>query len=160
MTETSKENKKVLENLKKELLEMMNDRGISATYLMSSLSEINNPENSAQIKLVKVSNSNRVNDLLKHNSIPITLHDNLLTFRDTNKQFELKGDLLKMITKKNYKVDHASLSVKNLMFDFAKEMHFHINAQGNKTRLNAYKITQIFCYYVFCNSNNNFIRKT
>ena len=33
----------------------------------------------------------------------------MLTFRDTNKQFELKGDLLEMITKSKFNVDLASL---------------------------------------------------
>ena len=111
----------------------MNDRGILASYLMSPLSKITNPENSTQFKLIKDSTSNRVNDMKVNNSIPYTLHDNLLTFRDTNKQFELKGDLLKMITNKNYNVNHASLSDKKLMYDFAKEMHFDIKRVGNKS---------------------------
>ena len=80
---------------------------------MSPLSKITNPENTSQFKLVKDSNSNRVNDLLIHNSILFTLYNNLLTFRDTGKEFALQGDLLKMITNKSYKVDHASLSDKN-----------------------------------------------
>jgi len=79
----------------------MKDRGIIANYLLSPLSKISNPENTIRFKLVKYSNSNRVNDLLIKNTIPITLHDNLLTFRDTGKVFELKGALLKMITNKN-----------------------------------------------------------
>ena len=92
LTETSKENNLALENLNTKLLEIMNDRGILASYLMSPLSKITNPENSTQFKLIKDHNSNRVNDLLIKNTIPITLHDNLLTFRDTNKQIELKGE--------------------------------------------------------------------
>ena len=68
-----------------------------------------------------------------HNSIPINLHDNLFTFRDTGKIFELKGDLLKMITNKNYNVDLASSEDKKLMYDFAKEMNFDAKAQGNKS---------------------------
>ena len=67
---------------------------------MSLLSKITNPENTIQFKLVKDHNSNRVNDLLIKNTIPITLYNNLLTFRDTGKVFESKGDLLEMITKK------------------------------------------------------------
>ena len=55
---------------------------------LMSLSKTNNPENSSQFKRVKDSSSNRVNDLLIHNTIPITLYDNLLTFRDTGKEFE------------------------------------------------------------------------
>ena len=133
ITETSMKNNQAIENLNNKLLEIMNDRGIIAYYLLSPLAKITNPENSTQFKLVKDSSSNRVNDLLIHNSIPITLHDNLLTFRDSNKQFELKGDLLKMITNKNYNVDLASLQDKKLMYDFAKEMNFDLKAQGNKS---------------------------
>ena len=43
---------------------------------MSPLSKITNPENSTQFKLVKDHNSNRGNDLLIQNSIPITLYNN------------------------------------------------------------------------------------
>ena len=133
ITESSKENNLALENLNNKLLEIMNDRGILASYLMSPLSKITNRENSTQFKLVKDPNSNRVNDLLLKNKIPITLYNNMITFSDTGKEFELKGDLLKLITNKNYKVDHASLSDKKLMYDFVKEMHFDLKAQGNKS---------------------------
>ena len=108
----------------------MNDRGILASYFLSPLSKITNPENSTQFELVKYCTSNGVNDLLLHNSIPITLHDNLLTFPDTGKILELKGDLLKRITNKNYNVDLLSLQDKKLMYDFAKEMNFAFKAQS------------------------------
>ena len=111
----------------------MKDRGILASYLMSPLSKITNPENTTQFKLVKDSNSNRVNDLKLNNSIPITPYNNMLTFRDTGKEFDLKGELLKMITNKNYNVNLASLADKKLMYDFAKEMHFDLKTQGNKS---------------------------
>ena len=57
----------------------------------------------------------------------------MLTFRDTGKEFELKEDLLKMITNKNFNVDLASLADKKIMYDFAKEMTFDLKAQGNKS---------------------------
>ena len=133
ITESSKENNLALENLNNKLLEIMNDRGILASYLMSPLSKITNPDNSTQFKLVKDSGSNRVNDFLIHNTIPITLYNNLLTFRDTGKEFDLKGDLLEMITNKNYNVDLASLAHKKLMYNFAKEMHSDTKAQGNES---------------------------
>ena len=133
ITESSKENNLALENLNSKLLEIMNDRGILASYLMTPLSIITNPENTSQFKLVKDHNSNRVNDLLMKNKIPITLYGYLLTFRDTNKQFELAGDLLEMITNKDYNVDHASLADKKLMYDFAKEMKFDQKAAGNNS---------------------------
>ena len=133
ITESSIKNNQAIENLNNKRLEIMNDRGILASYLMSPLSKITNPENSTQFKLVKASSSNRVNDLLIQSTIPITLYNNLLTFRDTGKEFELTGDLLKMITNKKFNVDLASLADKKLMHDFAKEMHFDLKAQGNKS---------------------------
>ena len=133
ITETSIKNNLTIENINNNLLEIMNDRGILATYLMGPLSRITNPENASQFKLVKGSSSNRVNDLKINKTIPITLYGNMLTFRDTNKQFELKGDLLEMITNSKFNVDLASLSDKKLMYDFAKEMHFDPKASGNKS---------------------------
>ena len=84
---------------------------------MSPSSKITTPENITQLKLLKDSDSNRVNVLLIHHTIPVTLFDNLWTIRDTGKIFELKGDLLKMITNKNNNIDIASLSDKKLMYD-------------------------------------------
>ena len=78
---TSKENNKAIENLNDNLLEIKNDRGKIVSYLLSSLSKITNHGNISQFKIVKDSNSNRVNDMLIHNPIPVTLHNNLLTYR-------------------------------------------------------------------------------
>ena len=100
---------------------------------MSPLSKKTNPENTTQFKLVIDSTSNRVKDLKINNSIPITFHNNFLTFGDTGKKFELKVDLVKMITNKNYEVNHASLSDKKLLYDLAKEMHFDERHVGNKS---------------------------
>ena len=38
-----------------------------------------------------------------------------------------------MITNKNYNVDLASLSDKELLYDFAKELNFDLKAPGNKS---------------------------
>ena len=61
------------------------------------------------------------------------VHDNLLTFRDTDKVFDLEGNLLKKITNKNCNVDLACLSDKKLMYGIAKEMNFDAKARGNKS---------------------------
>ena len=121
MTETSIKNNKELENLNDELSKLMNDSALLAFSLMSPLSKVTTPENTSHFKLVKDPNSNRVNDLLLHNTIPVTLYNNLLTFRDTGKKFELQGGLLKLITNKDYNIDVAILSDKKLMYDFAKK---------------------------------------
>ena len=133
ITETSSKNNQATENLNNKLLELMNDRGILAAYLMSHLSKITNPENTSQFKLVKDHNSIRVNDLLIKNTKPNILYNNLLTFHDTGRVFQLKGDLLEMITIKNYKVDLASLADKKLLYDFAREMNFDPKAVGKKS---------------------------
>ena len=113
ITESSIKNNLAVENINNNLLEIMNDRGILATYLMSPLSRITNPENTTQFKLIKDSSSNRVNDLRINNSIPITLYGNKLTFRDTNKQFELKGNLLKMTTEETTTLILLVYQIKN-----------------------------------------------
>ena len=133
ITDTSIKNNQTIDNLNNKLLEIMNDRGILATYLMSPVSKITNRENTTQFKLVKDSNSNRVNDLKINKTIPVTLYNNMLTFRDTGKEIEVKGDLSKMLTNKNYNVDLASLSHKKLMYEFAKELNFDTKALGNKS---------------------------
>ena len=98
ITDSSNKNNQAIENVNSKLLEIMNDRGILTSFLMSPVSKITNPENTSQFRLVKDPISNRVNDLLIKNKIPITLYGSMLTFRDTNKQFELTGGLLEMIT--------------------------------------------------------------
>ena len=75
ITESSKKNKEAIENLDNKLLEIMNNRGILASYSMSPLSRITNPDNTSQFRLVKDHNSNRVNDLKINKTIPITLYE-------------------------------------------------------------------------------------
>ena len=57
----------------------------------------------------------------------------MITFCDTNKKFQLNGDLLKLITNKNYNVDLAKLSAKKVKFDFAKGMYFEGKTLENKS---------------------------
>ena len=133
MTEISKENNKALENLNNKLLEIMNDRGLLASYLLFPSSKVTNPEHNSLFTLVEDPSANGVNDLLINKTKSVTLNDNLLTFRDTDKKFDLQGDLLKLITNKNHNVDLATLRDKKLALDFAKEMYFDERALGNKS---------------------------
>ena len=100
MMETSEEDSKELTNLNNKLSEIRNDKGIIAPNLMSPLSKIPNLKHTSQFERVKDPSSNRVSDLLINKAIPLTLHNNLLIFRDTNKRFKLQGDLSKMVTEK------------------------------------------------------------
>ena len=63
ITESSIKNNPALENLHNKRLEIMNDRGILASYLMTPLSKLTYFEKTSHIKLIKDSTSNRVNDL-------------------------------------------------------------------------------------------------
>ena len=64
ITQTSIKNNQAKENLNNKIRELSNDRGVIASYFFSLLSEITNPENTTQFKLVKGYSSNRVIGLL------------------------------------------------------------------------------------------------
>ena len=131
MTETSIKNNKALEKLNDKLLKIVNDRGILASHSLSRLSKMLNPKHTSQFKLLKDPDSNGFNDLIK--KIPVTIYDNLLRFRYTDKESKLERDLLKKITNKNYNVDLANLLDEELLYDLAKEMCFDERASGKKS---------------------------
>ena len=93
LTEASIETNQALGNWNGKVLELMNDKVIIAPYLASSLFNFFKPENKSQFKLIKVSNSIKMNDFLINTSVPVTLYSNMLTFRDSNKIIKLVGDL-------------------------------------------------------------------
>ena len=89
---------------------LMNGNGLLASCLLSLLSKNTNLELAIHFKLVKDTNSNRLNGLLIEKTLLVTLYDNLLTFRDTLIKFELQEDLLNVITSKDYNDDLGNLS--------------------------------------------------
>ena len=89
ITESSFKNNEALNNLNN-FLEILNERGVLTYYSLSPLSKKNNHKDATQLKLVKDSISNRVNDLLIHNTIPNLLYNNLWTFRDTINKLNYK----------------------------------------------------------------------
>ena len=70
----------------------MNDKGMIALYLASSLVNLLKHEYKSQCKLIKDPNSIRMNNFLINTSVPITLCGRMLTFRDTNRSFTVGGD--------------------------------------------------------------------
>ena len=118
--------------MNQKILEILNDRGIITQGLLSPLSEITNPEQSSQFKLVKDPQSNGVIDLLINKTIAVTLYNNLFTFRDIDKKFKKQGDLLNMITNKNSKSDPANSSDQTILYELPKEMYFDEKALGDK----------------------------
>ena len=130
LTENSINNNKAIENLNEKILELMNDNGIIAPYLTTSLVEVFKKDNKSQFRLRKDPNSTKMNDFLIHGNIPVTIFSNMITFRDSNKTFRLEGDLLKVITNYKFNVDHSSLQDKKLIYEFAKEMKYDIDSIG------------------------------
>ena len=130
ITENSINNNKAIENLNEKILELMNDKGMIAPYLSSSLVNLFKPENKSQFRLRKDPNSTKINDFLIHGNIPVTLSSNMITFRNSKKTFILDGDLFKVVTKYNFNADHSSPQDKKLIYEFAKEMNYDTKTTG------------------------------
>ena len=130
ITENSINNNKTIENLNEKILELMNDKGLIAPYLTTSLVEVFKKDNKSQFRLRKDHNSTKMNDFLIHGTIPVTIFSNMMVFRDSNKSFRLEGDLLKVITNYKFNVDHSSPQDKKLIYQFAKEMNYDIKSTG------------------------------
>ena len=124
VTEVYIENNKALASVNDKLFELLNNRGVLASCLLSPLSKTPNPGDTSQFKLINYPDSNQVNRLLINKTIPVTLYTSLLTFCGTDKKSKLEGDVVKMITNKNYNFGPAKLSDKKIMFDCAKEKYF------------------------------------
>ena len=130
LTENSINNNEAIENLNEKILELMDEKGMIAPYLVSSLSNVFNLENKSQFRLKKDPNSTKINDFLIHRAIPVTLFSNMITFRDSDRSFKLEGDLLKLITNHKFNADHSSPRDKKLIYEFAKEMNYDTKSIG------------------------------
>ena len=130
LTENSINNNKAIENLNEKILELMNDKGLIAPYLTTSLVEVFKKDNKSQFRLRKDRNSTKMNDFLIHGNIPVTIFSNMITFRDSKKTFRLEGDLLKVITNYKFNVDHSSPQYKKLIYEFGKEMNYDTKSTG------------------------------
>ena len=132
LTENSNNNNKAIENLNEKILELMNDSGLIAPYLASSLVNVFKSENKSQFRLKKDLNSSKMNDFLINGGIPVILVSNMLIFKDSNKSFKLDGDLLETMTNYDFNVDHSNQQDRKLIYEFAKEMNFNIRQKGKK----------------------------
>ena len=130
ISETSLKNNKTISDLNEKVLELMNEKGMMAPYLASSLVNLFKPGNKSQFNLIKDLNSTKMNDLLIHGIIPVTLYSNMFTFRDSNKSFKLDGDLLKTMTNYNFNVGHSNPQDRKIIREFAEEMNFDIKNIG------------------------------
>ena len=74
-----------------------------------------------------------MNDFLLHGIIPVTLYSKMLTFRDSNKNFKLDGDLLKTMTTCKFNVGLYNLQDGKSIREFAEEKKFDIKSMGRKS---------------------------
>ena len=128
LTKSSINNNKAIENLNEKVLESMNDTGL----VDSSLLEVLKSDNKGQFRLIKDPNSIKTNDFLINENVPVTIFNNMLTFRDTNKIFKLEGDLLEVMSNNKFNVDHSNQQNREIIREFAKEMKY--NTVKNKRR--------------------------
>ena len=138
LTENSINNNKAIENLNEKILELMDEKGMIASYLASSLVEVFKKDNKSQFRLRKDPNSTKMNDFLIHGKIPVTIFSNMITFRDTDKTFRLEGDLLKVRLNHKFNIDHSNQQDRKIIYQFAKEMNYDIKSIGRpSTRHNS-----------------------
>ena len=130
LTENSINNNKAIENLNEKILELMDEKGIIASYLTSSLIEVFKKDNKSQFRLRKDPNSTKLNDFLIHRTIPVTLFSNMITFRDSKKTFKLEADLLKVITNYKFNVDRSNQQDRKIIYEFSKEMNYDTKSTG------------------------------
>ena len=133
ITESSIKNNKAIENLNEKVLELMNDRGMIAPYLASSLVNLFRPQNTSQFRFEKDPNSTKNSDFLINEGIPVTIYSNMLTFRDSIKSFKLDGDLLETMTNYEFNVSLSNPKDKKLIYEFGKEMNFNMKQKGRKS---------------------------
>ena len=133
ITDTSIKNTKAISDLNEKVLELLDEKGLIAPYLASSLVNLLKPENRSQFRLKKDLNSPKMNDFSMNGGIPVSLYSNMITFRDSNKSFILDGDLLETITNYDFNVDHSNQQDRKLIYEFLKEMKSNIKHKGNKS---------------------------
>ena len=128
LTESSINNNKAIENLNGKVLESVNDKELIDCSLLEALKY----DNKGQFRLIKDPNSTKTNDFLINENVPITIFNNMLILRDTDKIFKLEGDLLKKMTNNKFNVDHSNQQNRKIIYEIGKEMKY--NTLKNKGR--------------------------
>ena len=90
LTENSINNNKAIEILNEKILELMNDKGMIAPYLTTSLVEVFKKDNKSQFRLRKDPNSTKMNDFLIHGNIPLTIFSNMINLEIVTKLLDWK----------------------------------------------------------------------
>ena len=124
------------EKLNEKILKLMNDRGMIAPCLSSSLVNIFKPKNKSQFRLLKDLNWIRRNNILTNRKIPGNLYRNMLTFRDGNKSFKLDRDLPESMTIYDFNVSHSNPRDQNLIMSLEKTKVLMLTRKDEKVTEN------------------------
>ena len=126
LTENSINNNKATENSNEKVLESMNNKGLIDNSLLEALKY----DNKGQFRLIKDPNPTKMNDFLINENVPVTIFNNMLTFRDTKAIFKLEGDLLEVMTNNKLSVHHSNQQDRKILHEFAKEMKYSVKSKG------------------------------
>ena len=110
----------------------MNDKGVIAPCLPSSLVNLFKLENKGQLNLLKDPISTRMKGFLINTTIPVTLYGNLLVFRDSNKFFNSDGELLKTMTNYDSNVSHSNPQDQKLIYELGIKRILLLRGQDRK----------------------------
>ena len=101
----SKDNIEATVDLNGKKLESLTNNCKRLLYLAKCSSNLTSLEERNQVRLLVDPRSDKVNDVMKSNTVPVSIYDKLITFEDSNKErLEVNGDLLEKITKYAFNV--------------------------------------------------------
>ena len=105
--------------------------GVDHSSLIRPIAKLLVPKNKRKFRLSGDPDTDNWNNY-KTNGEKVTVYDQRLLFRDTDKVFTLKGDILSMIT--DYDFNKTHLVDAKQIINHLDEMHFDIHAKGRHPR--------------------------
>ena len=73
-----------------------------------------------------------MNGFLIKGGIPVSLTNNIFTFRDSNRSFKIDGDLFETMVIFDFNVSNSNPQDRKLIYDFRKEMIFLLDNKEKK----------------------------
>ena len=106
------------------------------SYFAKSLIDAFKPESRSRLRLFDNPNSYKVKDFIITINIPVILYSNLWKICDTNINFEIRGDLLKLIISYIFDIDNSDSWDDKIVYDFANGMIFDFTPISTKSTKN------------------------
>ena len=125
-------------NIQIKHIELMKRNGVIDSILIRPIAKYLVPSNKSQFRLHDGPDSDNWNDYIM-NGEKVTNFDNKLVFKNSGKNFTLRGDALKMIT--DYKFKTTDSPDAKLIIDMMDEIFFDIRSLGKSLRVRDLKKT-------------------